>query len=107
MRAVDTGDRRRRPGGGRLMPIMRDWLVETIPDQVADIREVIDAWQPSAIATDLSLWGPVVVLPDLGRAAGRAVVDVHGAADPGSRCAGVRVRAAPAARAGGAVARAG
>ena len=66
MRAVDTGDRRARPGGGRLMPLMRDWLVETIPNQVADVREVIDEWRPDAIATDLSLWGPVAVLPDLG-----------------------------------------
>ncbi len=62
MRAVDTGDRRSRPGGGRLLPIMRDWLAETIPDQVADLREVMGRWRPEAIATDLSLWGPIVVL---------------------------------------------
>jgi UDP:flavonoid glycosyltransferase YjiC (YdhE family) len=66
MRTVDTGDRSSRPGGGRLMPLMRDWLVETIPDQISDIRAVIDEWQPAAIATDLSLWGSVAVLPDLG-----------------------------------------
>jgi UDP:flavonoid glycosyltransferase YjiC (YdhE family) len=66
MRTVDTGDGRSRPGGGRLMPLMRDWLVETIPDQIADVREVIDSWQPAAIATDLSLWGSVAVLPELG-----------------------------------------
>jgi MGT family glycosyltransferase len=62
MRAVDTGDRRARPGGGRLLPILRDWLVETIPDQVADLRDVLARWHPDAIATDLSLWGPIVVL---------------------------------------------
>lgn len=66
MRTVDTGDRRARPGGGRLMPLMRDWLVETIPDQIGDIRAVLDEWQPAAIATDLSMWGSVAVLPDLG-----------------------------------------
>ena len=66
MRTVDTGDRRARPGGGRLMGLMRDWLVETVPDQVADLREVLDAWGPAAIATDLSLWASVAVLPDLG-----------------------------------------
>jgi UDP:flavonoid glycosyltransferase YjiC (YdhE family) len=66
MRTVDTGDRRRRPGSGRLMPLMRDWLVETVPDQIADMREVIDDYGPAAIATDLSLWGSVAVLPDLG-----------------------------------------
>ena len=41
MRAVDTGDRRQRPGNGRLLPILRDWLIETIPDQVADLRAVL------------------------------------------------------------------
>ena len=59
MRAVDTGDRRSRPGGGRLLPILRDWLVETIPAQVADLRVVLERWRPDAIATDLSLWAPM------------------------------------------------
>jgi MGT family glycosyltransferase len=62
MRAVDTGDRRQRPGNGRLLPILRDWLVETIPDQVADLRGVLARWRPDVIATDLSLWGPMLVL---------------------------------------------
>jgi MGT family glycosyltransferase len=64
MRAVDTGPRRRRPGGGRLLPILRDWLVETIPDQLADIAAVLEGWRPDALATDLSLWGPILVLND-------------------------------------------
>jgi MGT family glycosyltransferase len=62
MRAVDTGDRRSRPGRGRIVPILREWLVETIPDQVADLEGVLAQWRPDAIATDLSLWGPIVVL---------------------------------------------
>jgi UDP:flavonoid glycosyltransferase YjiC (YdhE family) len=62
MRAIDTGDGRSRPGGGRLLRVMRDWLVETIPAQVEDLRGVLARWQPDAIATDLSLWGPIVVL---------------------------------------------
>ena len=62
MRAVDTGDRRQRPGNGRLLPILRDWLIETIPDQVADLRGVLARWRPDVIATDLSLWGPMLVL---------------------------------------------
>jgi MGT family glycosyltransferase len=62
MRAVDTGDRRSRPGGGRLMPILRNWLVETIPAQLDDLRGVLGRWRPDAIATDLSLWAPIVVL---------------------------------------------
>jgi MGT family glycosyltransferase len=62
MRAVDVGDRRGRPGGGRLLPILRDWLVGTIPDQIADLKALLARWQPDAIATDLSLWAPMLVL---------------------------------------------
>src|SRR4051812_23987340 len=57
MRAVESGTR-----PGRLLPVFRDWLVETIPDQLADLRPVLAHWQPDVIATDLSLWAPVVVL---------------------------------------------
>lgn len=62
MRAVDNGDRRRRPGAGRLVPMLREWLVETIPDQLADLRPLLSEWGPDAIATDLSMWGPILVL---------------------------------------------
>jgi UDP:flavonoid glycosyltransferase YjiC (YdhE family) len=39
-----------------------DWLVGSIPDQVADVRAVIDRWHPDAIVTDGSMWGPSLVL---------------------------------------------
>ena len=64
MRAVDSAGSRKRPGGGRLLPILRSWLVDTIPNQVDDLRSVLDQWHPDAIATDLSLWGPIVVLSE-------------------------------------------
>jgi MGT family glycosyltransferase len=54
MHAIETGR--------RVLPILRDWLVETIPDQLADLRRVLRDWQPDALATDLSLWAPIVVL---------------------------------------------
>ncbi len=62
MHSIDTGDRRTRPGRGRLVSTFREWLVETIPAQVCDLRAVIGEWRPDVIATDLSLWGPIVVL---------------------------------------------
>ena len=64
MRAVDTGDRKR-GAGRRQLRLLRDWLVETVPDQVADILAVVEQWRPDAIATDLSLWGSVAVIGDL------------------------------------------
>jgi MGT family glycosyltransferase len=54
MRAIEAG--------GRIRPVLRDWLVETIPDQLSDLRPVLEHWRPDVIATDLSLWGPIVVL---------------------------------------------
>lgn len=43
----------------------RDWLVETIPGQVDDLQQVIAEWQPDVLATDVSMWGPSLVLHDL------------------------------------------
>ncbi len=40
----------------------RNWLVESIPAQVADLRAVIDHWCPEVIATDTFMWGPSLVL---------------------------------------------
>jgi N-glycosyltransferase StaG len=61
MRAIETTGRHGRRGRG-LLRIFRDWLVETIPDQLADLDPVLDRWRPDVIGTDLSLWGPIVVL---------------------------------------------
>lgn len=45
-----------------MVPILRDWLVGTIPAQLEDLRPLIGRWRPDAIVTDLSLWAPIVVL---------------------------------------------
>jgi MGT family glycosyltransferase len=64
MRAIET-----RAGRGRgLVGILRDWLVETIPDQLSDLQPLLGRWRPDVIATDLSLWAPIVVLHDSQRA---------------------------------------
>jgi UDP:flavonoid glycosyltransferase YjiC (YdhE family) len=44
----------------------RQWLVESIPDQVADLRAVIDRWRPDVLVTDGSMWGPSVILHETG-----------------------------------------
>ena len=49
-------------GGRRLVRILRDWRVETIPAQLADLNPLLDRWRPDVIATDPSLWSPIVVL---------------------------------------------
>jgi UDP:flavonoid glycosyltransferase YjiC (YdhE family) len=40
----------------------RNWLVETIPGQVTDIRRIITRWRPDVIISDLTMWGPLLVL---------------------------------------------
>jgi UDP:flavonoid glycosyltransferase YjiC (YdhE family) len=51
--------------------VFRDWLVGSIPEQVADVRAVMDRWHPDVIVTDGSMWGPSLVLHE---AAGIPVV---------------------------------
>ena len=59
---------RERTIGGRRQSLrvqheaFRQWLVESIPDQVADLRTVMDRWRPDVIVTDASMWGPSLVL---------------------------------------------
>lgn len=40
----------------------REWLVDTIPGQVDDLHAIIDNWRPDALVTDLSMWGPILIL---------------------------------------------
>jgi MGT family glycosyltransferase len=62
LRSVDGAGPRARPDGARVFPLLREWLAETIPDQVADLRGVLARWSADAIFTDVSLWGPMLVL---------------------------------------------
>ncbi|WP_165252324.1 glycosyltransferase [Paludisphaera soli] len=45
-----------------LLRAFRDWLAGTLPEQVADIREIVDEWRPDVIVTETGMWGPIVVL---------------------------------------------
>jgi UDP:flavonoid glycosyltransferase YjiC (YdhE family) len=40
----------------------REWFVETIPDQVADLEEIMREWKPDVLVVDNSMWGPIVIL---------------------------------------------
>jgi MGT family glycosyltransferase len=59
---------RERAIGGRKQSLrvqreaFRSWLVETIPYQVDDLGPIAQEWQPDVIVTDVSMWGPIVVL---------------------------------------------
>lgn len=40
----------------------RTLVVDTLPAQLFDLEEILDAWQPDVIICDPTMWGPIVVL---------------------------------------------
>jgi MGT family glycosyltransferase len=40
----------------------RKWLVDTIPQQIADIELILKQWKVDAIVCDPTVWGPILVL---------------------------------------------
>lgn len=58
-----TGGRRE---GLKLLRDARDWIVGSIPDQVADLQDIVDRWRPDVIGAEASMWGPLLVLSELG-----------------------------------------
>ncbi len=42
----------------------RDWLIGTLQEQVEDLEEVLDTWDPDVIVCDPALWAPYLVLQE-------------------------------------------
>ena len=40
----------------------REWLLDTVPDQITDLDRVMEQWRPDVIVSDLSMWAPFLVL---------------------------------------------
>jgi MGT family glycosyltransferase len=59
---LEAGVRHGRARPGVIRRTLRDWLVETIPAQLEDLEAIVARWQPDVVVTDLSMWGPIVVL---------------------------------------------
>jgi MGT family glycosyltransferase len=49
----------------RRLALWRAWVLDTLADQVADLRAVIAAWSPAVMATDPTMWAPFLVLHEL------------------------------------------
>lgn len=47
---------------GAIRATLAEWFLGTVPQQVEDLRGVMAAWQPDVLVSDISLWGPVLVL---------------------------------------------
>jgi MGT family glycosyltransferase len=41
---------------------LREWLLETVPQQMADLERAIAAWSPQAIGTDPTFWAPLLIV---------------------------------------------
>jgi MGT family glycosyltransferase len=59
---IEPEGRKPRNSARRVGRALRQWLVETIPDQVLDLEPIIEEWCPDVIATDLSMWSTIVIL---------------------------------------------
>jgi len=58
-----TGSRRE---GLQLLRDAREWIVGSIPHQVADLQDIVARWRPDVIGAEASMWGPLLVLAELG-----------------------------------------
>jgi MGT family glycosyltransferase len=52
--------------GLKLLREARDWIVGSIPAQVADLQDAVARWRPDVIGAEASMWGPLLVLSELG-----------------------------------------
>jgi UDP:flavonoid glycosyltransferase YjiC (YdhE family) len=41
---------------------LRNWLVESIPGQLEDLRGVMSRWHPDVLVSDLAMWAPITIL---------------------------------------------
>jgi len=54
-------------GGLSFARLLRDWMLETIPDQMADLNEILAEFRPDVVTSDQTMWGPVLILAEQGR----------------------------------------
>lgn len=69
---------------GLLLRAFRDWLAGTTPDQIADIRAIVDEWNPDVITTETAMWGPILVLSETGRVPVAILTTLMGCLIPGT-----------------------
>jgi MGT family glycosyltransferase len=46
---------------------LREWLLDTIPQQVADIEAVLAAWRPDVLVCDSAFWSPILIFRETER----------------------------------------
>ena len=66
----------------KLMRAAREWMIGTMAGQVADLQDVVREWAPDVIGAEGSMWGPLLVLSELGPVPVALVSPLTGLADP-------------------------
>lgn len=51
----------------RLQANFREWLLDTVPQQVEDLDAVVALWRPDVVVCDLAFWSPILVLQEARR----------------------------------------
>ena len=46
----------------RFAGMLHDWLLGTVPSQMEDLEPVLREWKPDVLASDPTVWGPMLVL---------------------------------------------
>ena len=45
---------------------LRDWLIGSVPGQLADLAAILAEWQPDVVVCETAFWGPILVLHETG-----------------------------------------
>lgn len=48
----------------QLQALLREWLLGTLPSQVADLAPILQDWQPDVLVSETSMLGPMLVLSE-------------------------------------------
>ena len=51
----------------RVQAKFREWLLDTVPQQLADMDAVLAEWRPDVLVCDLAFWSPILVLHEARR----------------------------------------
>jgi MGT family glycosyltransferase len=46
----------------KIISLHRSWLLDTVPDQVRDLKKIIGQWRPVVLVCDPTFFGPILVL---------------------------------------------
>jgi MGT family glycosyltransferase len=60
--AMESQSGKRQQSARIAIRAFRDWLVGSIPGQVADLEPILRSWRPDVLVTDPTMWGPIMVL---------------------------------------------